>query len=123
MTTPTLRAVAFDCPDPAALAAFYAELLGGELDVSDRQWCTVRLEGATSMLAFQLVETYERSEWPNGTPQQVHLDLTVTNLESASTRAIELGAPVLSGPIEEPDCVFIVHADPVGHPFCLCQDR
>jgi hypothetical protein len=30
---------------------------------------------------------------------------------------------VLSGPVEEPGCVFVVHADPAGHPFCLCRER
>jgi predicted enzyme related to lactoylglutathione lyase len=123
ITTPTLGAIAFDCPDPEALASFYAQLLGGELDVSDPAWCTVRLESAGPMLAFQRVESYERPEWPNGTPQQVHLDLAVTNLEASSRRAVELGAQLLSGPVEEPDCVFIVYADPEGHPFCLCQPR
>jgi hypothetical protein len=36
---------------------------------------------------------------------------------------VALGAEVLTGPVEEPGSVFIVHADPAGHPFCLCWDR
>ena len=116
-----LRAIVFDCPDPTALAAFYAELLHGQLDVSDPAWCEVRTGDLSVKLAFQLAAPYDPPVWPDGVPQQMHLDLTVPDLRVASLRAVELGATVLSGPVEEPGCTWIVHADPAGHPFCLCQ--
>jgi predicted enzyme related to lactoylglutathione lyase len=53
----------------------------------------------------------------------MHLDLTVSDLEAACRRAASLGATVLSDLVEEPGCVYVVHADPAGHPFCLCQER
>ncbi len=118
-----IRAVVLDCPDPPALAAFYADLLGAELDVSDPDWCEVRPEGSTIKLAFQRMASYVPPSWPDGAPQQVHLDLDVEDIDAASTRAVSLGARVLSPPVEEPGCTFIVHADPVGHPFCLCHER
>jgi predicted enzyme related to lactoylglutathione lyase len=123
--TPTpisLRAVVFDCPDPAALAAFYADLLDAELDTSDPEWCEVHVGDPASTLAFQRATPYVPPEWPDGAPQQLHLDLTVSDLGSAGRRAVELGAVFLNGPVEEPDCVFVVYSDPVGHPFCLCKD-
>ena len=118
-----LRSVVLDCPDPVALARFYADLLDGRAETSDPDWCEVHVEGAAIKLAFQRAEPYRAPDWPDGAPQQVHLDLTVTDLDATSRRAVGLGATVLSGPVEEPGCVFMVYADPVGHPFCLCRER
>ena len=118
----SLRAVVFDCPEPSALASFYADLLGGQLDVSDPEWCEVRVGEVPLKLAFQRATPYAAPGWPDGAPQQMHLDLTVADLRGAGRRAVELGAVVLSDPVEEPDSIFVVYADPAGHPFCLCED-
>jgi predicted enzyme related to lactoylglutathione lyase len=119
----SLRSVVFDCPDPPALATFYADLLNGQLDISDPEWCEVQVGDPSFKLAFQLATPYSPPEWPGGTPQQLHLDLTVSDLGAACLRAGELGAVVLSGPVEEPGSIWVVHADPAGHPFCLCEQR
>lgn len=119
----SLRSIVFDCPDPSALASFYAELLDWRSDVSDPEWCEVRSRDGASKLAFQRSLPYFPPKWPDGTPQQLHLDLTVTDLTASGHRAEELGAVVLSGLLEEADSVWVVYADPAGHPFCLCQDR
>jgi predicted enzyme related to lactoylglutathione lyase len=119
----SLRSVVIDCPEPAALARFYAELLGGHLDSSDPAWCEVRFDESSLKLAFQLVVSYVPPEWPDGSPQQLHLDLTVSDLAEASHRAVLLGAVVLGEPVEEPGSIFQVRADPAGHPFCLCEER
>jgi predicted enzyme related to lactoylglutathione lyase len=118
-----LRSVVLDCPDPRALAAFYAGLLGARADTSDREWCEVHLEEPPVKLAFQRADPYQAPQWPDGVPQQLHLDLTVADLEAASAQAVSLGATVLTGPVEEHDGVFIVHADPACHPFCLFMER
>jgi len=121
--TVRLRSVVLDCPDPRALASFYADLLSGRPDTSDREWCEVYINEPSLKLAFQLVDPYEAPEWPTGVPQQLHLDLTVSDLEAASLRAVSLGAAVLTDQVEEPGGMFIVHADPAGHPFCLFMER
>ncbi len=121
--TVQLRSVVLDCPDPPALARFYAALLGGRALTDDPEWCEVRVDGLSMKLAFQQATAYRAPEWPDGVPQQLHLDLTVTDLDAASARAVALGARVLGDPVEEPGSVFVVHADPAGHPFCLCLDR
>lgn len=118
-----LRSVVFDCPDPRSLAGFYADLLGGRVLPGDDEWCEVRVEDLPLKLAFQKVTSYQAPEWPDGVPQQVHLDLTVHDLRAACQRAAELGAGRLSDPVEEPGCTFVVHVDPVGHPFCLAADK
>jgi predicted enzyme related to lactoylglutathione lyase len=119
----TLRSVVFDCPDPPALAAFYADLLDGQSDLTDPEWCEVHLGDPSLKLAFQLATPYSPPEWPGGSPQQLHLDLAVSDLRVACLRAAELGAVALTGLVEEPGCIWVVHADPVGHPFCLCEQR
>jgi predicted enzyme related to lactoylglutathione lyase len=116
--------VVFDCPDPVALATFYAELLGGQVvDDDDPTWTEVHVEGSSVKLAFEPVENYLRPQWPDGQPQQIHLDLTVTDLASASRQAVELGATVVGDGVVEKDCTFLVHLDPAGHPFCFLQDH
>ena len=54
--------------------------------------------------------------------EQILLCLTVPDLREASQRAVRLGARVLDGPVDEGACIFQVHADPTGHPFCFCMD-
>jgi Glyoxalase-like domain len=58
---------------------------------------------------------------PTGTPQQIHLDLWVDDPTAAHDLVMSLGAEVLKEAKEgsSPDS-FQVHADPAGHPFCLC---
>src|ERR1700722_1380392 len=119
----SLRAVVFDCPDPSGLASFYADLLNGSLNTSDPEWCEVHVGDPALKLAFQHATPYSPPEWPDGSPQQLHLDLTVSDLHAAGLRAVELGAVVLADPVEEPDTTFVVYADPAGHPFCPCEDR
>lgn len=118
-----LRSVVLDCPNPQALAALYAGLLGGRADTRDPDWCEVYLDEPSVKLAFQHVDPYQAPQWPDGMPQQLHLDLTVSDLETASALAVSLGAAVLTGPVEEQGGVFIVHADPARHPFCLFMER
>jgi predicted enzyme related to lactoylglutathione lyase len=118
-----LRSVVFDCPEPPALAAFYAQLLDGRVEAADPEWCEVHAGGQALKLAFQLANPYRPPRWPDGSPQQLHLDFTVTDLDAAGHQATSLGATPMTGRVEEPGCVYVVYADPAGHPFCLCQER
>ena len=118
----TLRSIVLDCPDAVALAGFYHRVLGGRLDTSDPDWCDVYPEGVGCRLAFQRVDGYQAPEWPDGLPQQLHIDLTVKDMEAMSARVVEFGATRIQGPVHEEGGAFIVHLDPAGHPFCLCQD-
>jgi len=116
-----LQAIAIDCPDPVRLAEFYAELLGAEVDAEDPDWVEVRGFAGTP-LAFQRVEGYRPPQWPGQeSPQQMHLDFDVDDIEADEQRVLELGATVL----ERTDQLragtnWRVYADPAGHPFCLC---
>jgi catechol 2,3-dioxygenase-like lactoylglutathione lyase family enzyme len=132
MTTPSARVpvgrldtVVLDCPDPLALAEFYAGLLGREIaDDGDDSWQSLRGDGSGVTLAFQRATGYVAPQWPDGPPQQLHLDLTVDDFVTAHRGALALGATALA-PTGEPDpgrtSGFRVYADPAGHPFCLCR--
>jgi catechol 2,3-dioxygenase-like lactoylglutathione lyase family enzyme len=117
--------VVLDCPDPRALAEFYAGLLGQEIaDNGDDSWQSLRGDGSGVTLAFQRATNYVAPGWPGGPPQQLHLDLTVDDFVAAHQGALALGATALS-PSSEPTpgqtSGFRVYADPAGHPFCLCR--
>ncbi|MFC1416493.1 VOC family protein [Streptacidiphilus cavernicola] len=116
----TLKTFALDCPDPTALAGFYAELVGGKVEDEDGSNEWVDLVGDSSPgLAFQRVDDYRAPTWPNpDQPQQAHLDIGVTDLDEGQRRVLALGATLLedwSG-----SKTWRVFADPDGHPFCLC---
>jgi predicted enzyme related to lactoylglutathione lyase len=111
--------IVFDPPDLAAESSFWAALLGGTVDADD-DWHSVMVDGEWG-LGIQLAPNHVPPEWPEGTPQQIHLDLYVDDLKSAHEEAISLGARLLK-PADDPNSAegFQVYADPAGHPFCLC---
>ncbi|WP_017602702.1 VOC family protein [Nocardiopsis alkaliphila] len=118
-----LQAIVLDCPDPARLAEFYAHLLGGQVvqDPEDPDWVEVRgFEGTP--LAFQRTPDYRPPKWPGRqSPQQMHLDFDVDDIEADEKRVLALGATVLERTDQlNPQANWRVYADPAGHPFCLC---
>ena len=120
-----MSVVALDCPAPAALARFYAELTGWPVD--DRHsddnhddWVELRADGGVT-LAFQRVPDHRPPEWPGqDRPQQLHLDLEVADLDEGERRVLALGARKAD---IQPGTTFRVYLDPAGHPFCLCACR
>jgi len=110
-----LFAATIDASDAAALARFYAELLGMEVTYDGPEGSLVAGDGKSLM--FQQVAGYNPPQWPDpARPQQAHLDLFDDDLDAAEARALELGASRLEGG----GARFRVYADPAGHPFCLC---
>ena len=106
-----LHHVVLDCPDPAALAGFYRDLLGLPITYDDGDWVVVARDAQTSGLAFQRAPGHRAPRWPDPAfPQQVHLDVMVDDVEAADPLVRKLGARRLQAS---------VYADPAGHPFCL----
>jgi catechol-2,3-dioxygenase len=117
----TLSAVALDCRDPRALAAFYAELVGGTVEAEDDTWVDLKREGAQT-LSFQLAPDHRAPKWPDpAAPQQIHLDIAVPRegMDDAEKQVLALGATLLEGDLDGTRN-WRVYADPAGHPFCLC---
>ena len=108
--------IALDCPDPRALAEFYAQLTGFDLDHDGGDWVQLRSDtGAT--LAFQRASDHQPPVWPStDRPQQAHLDFDVEDLDQAEAQVLALGARKAE---HQPGESFRVFLDPAGHPFCL----
>jgi len=123
MSIARMRAVVLDCPDPAALADFYRRLVGGDVSYADDEWVSLR-DGDTVLLSFQRALHYRPPAWPDGDPpQQIHIDVTVDDIEEAEPLVLDLGATKHDvQPGEADDGNFRVYLDPAGHPFCLCWD-
>jgi predicted enzyme related to lactoylglutathione lyase len=121
---PVFHTFAFDCPDPRALAAFYADLLGYAVSPdSEDDWVTIT--GPGPQLSFQLAPDHVPPTWPAGdVPQQAHVDFFVTDIAAAHERVLELGGRAVDpddAPVSPAPRGFRVYADPAGHPFCLCR--
>jgi len=104
-----------DCADPARLAGFWSEVLGGTVDDRTRTADWISLSGVegTGYLSFQRV--------PEGktVKNRLHLDLAVDDLGAATARAEALGARRVGAPVDEPVNRFQVMQDPEGNEFCL----
>ncbi|MCF1597649.1 VOC family protein [Streptomyces muensis] len=117
MAISSVGAVVLDCPDPSALADFYARVLGGSVE-GEGDWVDLKVPGGPA-LAFQAAPDHVPPRWPAPEhSQQFHLDLMVEDLDTAEKEVLALGAKPLDA--EDRSRTFRVYADPAGHPFCLC---
>ena len=114
----SLTSTVLGCPDPRALASFYAELLDWPIGSDGPEWVTLRPGGPG--LSFQLETDHVPPSWPAGPAEQqmqLHLDVEVDDLAAAVEYAVSLGAQVAGS---QPQDGVRVMLDPAGHPFCLC---
>ncbi len=134
-TFPALRAVALDATNAREVAEFYRELLGytyragdeppppGQPDPKGEDWLVLRDRTGDARLAVQWVAELPASTWPDPqVPQQLHLDLTVPDVDELAVqrdRALALGATIRHDRSADPDEPLYVFADPAGHPFCI----
>lgn len=114
-----------DCPDPHALAEFYAALLHWEIPFYNEEFACLGApgsqQGAYPGITFQKNPAYIPPVWPEepeAQQQMAHLDFAVNDLEKAVKYAQECGASIAEKQFSEG---WRVMFDPVGHPFCLCQ--
>jgi catechol-2,3-dioxygenase len=110
--------VMLDCPDATELSRFYSELLGKPVTYEGEGVAMIGADGAMPVM-FQQVTPYLAPRWPDPAyPQQVHLDVTVDDVDAAEAAVLKLGATSLSfGGVN-----WRVYSDPAGKPFCLCWD-
>lgn len=111
--------VVFDAADVAAESTFWAGMLDGRVIADDEFHCVIDADGHWR-IGVQLAPRHAPPEWPNGSPQQVHVDFHVDDPVAAHARATELGARVLQAAESfETAEGHQVYADPAGHPFCI----
>ena len=112
--------IVFDTADLETESAFWARMLGGEVDADvDDGWYTILVDGKPQM-CFQHAPDHVPPDWPDGAPQQVHLDLYVDDIATAHAETMANGARLLQAADTTAAEGFQVYADPSGHPFCLC---
>lgn len=115
-----LGAVTFDAPDMDLESTFWQQFLGGTVSRTPTHHF-VRIDGFP-VFVIQLVPGLAPPEWPDGRPQQVHVDLTTDDIPSADSKALAAGARRLQPTDDvDPDAPPSgrVYASPAGHPFCL----
>ena len=106
--------VVIDCADPAALAAFWAQVLGGEPTERDEAWWSIRPPGWTQ-LAFQKVPEAKSVK------NRLHLDVLVDDLARATAQAEALGRPARGGGAPRRAGSFQVLLDPEGNEWCVVR--
>ena len=111
--------VVFDAADLSGESTFWAGLLDGHVLEDVAFHCVIDSSGKWR-IGVQHAPNHVPPDWPDGAPQQVHLDLHVEDAEQAHEQAVALGARVL---LAAPDLGSAeghqVYADPAGHPFCI----
>ncbi len=117
----TRQVIVFDAADLAAESAFWAGVLGGRVYPDDEDgWHSVVDAEGQWRIGIQLAPNHVPPEWPNGNPQQIHLDLHVDDPASAHAEVMALGARLLQAADDFSAAEgHQVYADPAGHPFCV----
>lgn len=113
---------AIEAPDPAALAAFYSELLDWPIVHEEPGTTIVAAPEGSIYLVFQRATDYKTPVWPPLSNEQrpmMHFDFQVGDLDEAVNEAVALGATIAA---HQPQVNVRVLVDPAGHPFCLCRD-
>ena len=128
MPIPRLRSIVFDCARPAALARFWADVLGYTVRPYDEA-ALARLREAgiedceedPSVVILPPDEGptiwFNRVPEPKGTKNRVHLDINLERPEQLD-RLIERGARILRPLGAVPNEPWTILADPEGNEFC-----
>jgi len=113
-----LASISLDCTDPCALADFYGALLGLPRIFTSPDGGVVALSDGAVAVTMMRTEDHVAPTWPGaGQHKQMHLDVSVTDLEQAVADAVALGAREADQ--QARPGLWRVLLDPAGHPFCL----
>lgn len=106
--SPRLHGLVVDCAEPAALARFWVDVLGGRV-VDQPQGYSTAVDVPGMTFTFDFVPVPE----PKTVPNRVHWDLAAPDLAPL----VAAGATVLREPDDEID--WYILADPEGNDFCV----
>lgn len=111
-----LYGVILESREPATLAEFYRQILGGTIETDADDWVDLVLTSGLR-LGFQHSPGHVAPQWPGSDGDiQAHLDIRVPSLEAAEAPLLAIGALPL-----EAHSGFRVYLDPAGHPFCTVR--
>lgn len=106
-------AISVDARDPGAVAAFWVDLIGGRIAGQNDEAAIVVAPG------YPVIEFFKVEE-AKAAKNRVHIDVLAADLETATSRAVALGAvEVTEGPLAGP-FRWKVLTDPEGNEFCIC---
>ncbi len=112
--------VVFDAADIETESAFWAALVGGTV-VREDGWNNVLDQRGDCWIAVQWAPDHVPPHWPDGQPQQVHIDFHVGDIAAAHDEALAAGAKPLGAIVDrQVQSGFQIYASTAGHPFCLC---
>jgi len=106
--------VAVDCDDPRALVAFWASVLGGEVEQDESGDATLRPPGGP-------VLDFLRTPDARTVKNRLHLDLRSTDYEAAVEQVLALGATRADDVYDGGG--WQVLRDPEGNEFCILRPR
>lgn len=105
--------VVVDCANPAALAAWWAQVLGFQVvHRTDREVDIAAGTGSFPGLAFLRAPDEKRGK------NRLHLDLNPDDQAAEVARLLELGATRVDVG-QDADAAWVVMADPEGNEFCV----
>ena len=117
----TLSGTVLECKDTVALAAFYKEFLGWNIDFEGEGFVILRSPDSTATIAFQRDFDYIPPVWPTqeGRQQMMeHIDFNVKDKEEMDLyveKAVSLGARIAEEQYGGDKWITMI--DPAGHPF------
>jgi predicted enzyme related to lactoylglutathione lyase len=109
------RMVTLDCADPDALAAWWADAVGGEVHSVYPGWFAI-LRADPISLGFQKVPEDKVGK------NRVHVDFAVDDREAAVDRLTAAGATVVAEHSVPSGFAWTVLQDPVGNEFCVAVE-
>ncbi|CRZ18903.1 VOC family protein [Mycolicibacterium neworleansense] len=109
----SVEMITVDCTDPEALAQWWAQALGGEVNALMPGEFVVLARPDGPRLGFQKVAD------PTPGKNRVHLDLAAEDTEAEVARLVGLGASETERHSFGPDFSWVVLADPEGNAFCI----
>jgi hypothetical protein len=121
----SISEVVLNCQRPWELAAFWADLLGGDPDEWYPGWVTLEPPPHGQRLSFQASPAPPDGAGAPDGPELVHFDILVEDLDAAHERVVSAGGVFQRAhlsPRPGPDGAPVpwrVYRDPEGHPFCL----
>ncbi|MET9625228.1 MULTISPECIES: VOC family protein [unclassified Streptomyces] len=122
MTVTKTSMLVLDCAEPQALAHFYAELLGGEIQVGEDPDLIEVIGGSGVRLAIHRDHGHAPPSWPRPENSlQAHLRILVgpEDIDEAEREAVSLGARPLDSDAEEGPREARLFSDPAGHSFTI----